>query len=58
MEFNFSGFDINVSICIALEGSPKNEGCFHVLLHIKYYKIHMNEKVSFFTKIFLAIPIG
>jgi hypothetical protein len=37
-----------VSICSAQEGSPKNEGCLHILLHIKYYKIYRNEKVSYF----------
>jgi peptide deformylase len=48
MEFDFSGSDINVCICSAQEGSPKDEGCLHVLLHVKYYKIHRNKEVSYF----------
>jgi hypothetical protein len=48
MEFNFSGSDINVSICSAQERSPKDEERLHVLLHIKYYKIHRSKKVSYF----------
>ena len=48
MEFDFSSSDINMSICSAQEGSPKNEGCLHVFLHIKYYKIYGNKKVLHF----------
>jgi hypothetical protein len=39
-----------VSICSAQEGSPKYEGCLHVLLHVKYYKIDRNKKVSYFYR--------
>ena len=48
MEFDLSGSDINVRICSTPEGSPKYEGCLHVLLHVKYYKIYWNKEVSYF----------
>jgi len=48
MEFDFSISDINVSICSAQKGPPKNEGCLHVFLHVKYYKIHWNKEISYF----------
>jgi hypothetical protein len=34
-----------VGICGTQEGSPKNEGCLHIFLHIKYYKVYRNKKV-------------
>jgi hypothetical protein len=37
-----------VRICSTHEGSPRYEGCLHVLLHVKYYKIHRNKEVSYF----------
>jgi hypothetical protein len=39
---------ISPALTCTQEGSPKNEGCFHILLHVKYYKIYTNEKVSYF----------
>ena len=54
MEFNFSGSDVNVSICSTQEGSRKYEGCLHVLLHVKYYKIYGNKKVSYFYQNILS----
>ena len=54
MEFNLSSFDINVCICSAQEGSPKNERCLHVLLHVKYYKIHRNKEVLYFYRNILS----
>ena len=58
MEFDFSGSDINVRICSTQEGSPKYEGCLHVLLHIKYYKSIGTKKFHIFTRIFSTIPAG
>jgi hypothetical protein len=43
VKFNFFGSNVNVGICDTQEGSPKNESCLHVFLHIKYYKVYMNE---------------
>ena len=54
MEFDLSGSDINVRICSAQEGSPKNEWCLHVLLHVKYHKIYRNQKVSYFYQNILS----
>jgi hypothetical protein len=50
--------DINVGICGTQEGSPKNERCLHVFLHIKYYKVYRNKKFWIFIGIFSAIPAG
>jgi hypothetical protein len=54
VEFNFSGFNVNVGICGTQEGSPKNERCLYVLLHIKYYKIYRNKKVLDFYRNILS----
>ena len=54
MEFNFSGSDINVSICSTQKGSPKYEGCLHVLLYVKYYEIYRNKEISYFYRNILS----
>ena len=48
VESDFSSSNINVCICSAQEGSPKYEGCLHVFLHIKHYKIDWHKQVSYF----------
>ena len=50
MEFDFFGSDINVCIYSTQEGSLKYEGCLHVLLDVKYYKIHRNKEISYFYR--------
>ena len=54
MKFDLSNSDINVHICSAHEGSPKNEWCLHVLLHVKYHKIYRNEEISYFYQNILS----
>ena len=38
----------SMCVFVVLRGSPKYEGCLHVLLHVKYYKIHRNKEVLYF----------
>ena len=54
VEFDLSGSDISVFICSAREGSPKNEWCLHVLLHVKYHKINRNKEILYFYQNILS----
>jgi len=54
MEFDLSGSNIYVRICSAQEGSPKNEWCLHVLLHVKYHKIYRNKEILYFYQNILS----
>jgi hypothetical protein len=58
IEFNFSGSDINVSICGTQEGSPMNERCLHASCMSSTTKSIGTKKFWIFTEIFSVIPAG
>jgi hypothetical protein len=58
VEFNFSGFNVNVGICGTQEGSPKNERNFMSSYISSTTKSIGIKKFWIFTEIFLAIHVG
>ena len=58
IEFNFSGFDINVCICSAQERSPRMRGVFMSSYMSSTTKCTRIKKFLIFTGIFSAIAVG
>ena len=50
VELDFSGSDINMGICCALEWPAQNERCLGVDFHVEYDEVDGNEEIPDFHR--------
>jgi hypothetical protein len=56
VELNLSSSHIDVCICHSQERLSQNERSLGVDFHVEHGKINGDEEISYFTRIFSAIP--